>query len=87
MKSIQLKDIKIRTISNVIQKRLESHAQAIYIDNPPQLKAAEDYKQLCQETPIDLRKEYVVHLKMMERLKAFRDLRLPYDHAFFKGIV
>ena len=86
-RSLKMKDIKVRTISKAIQKRLDFTSNAIFFDEPPQNKAARIYKTLCKETNIDMRQEYVFHLKMMNELNLFRNLRLNWDHAFFKNFI
>ena len=36
---------------------------------------------------LNLREEYTQHLKHMAMLKNFKDLKLNWDHTFFKSII
>lgn len=77
----------MKSFSRAIQQRLDAASEAVFIEGNPQHQAAEDYKKLCRETKIDMRKEYKTHLEMMKQLKVFKGLRTTWDHAFYKAIV
>ena len=72
--SYQMRDFKIKTISNALKARLDSYSEAIFVNDDPQQRAAEEYKTMCSETSFDLRKEYRYHLELMSKLSLFSGL-------------
>ena len=40
-----------------------------------------------KEIKVNLRDEYVRHLKNMSQLNIFKNIKMLYDHMFFKSIV
>ena len=80
-----LKDIRFRSISKVIQKRLEASSVAFQVleDADP----VSQYKDMCKEVKVNLSEEYRHHLKCMELLESLKALQLGFDHSFFKNFV
>jgi len=56
-------------------------------DDTPEVIESKRLLQMQKDIHLNLREEYTQHLKQMSLLKNFKDLKLNWDHSFFKSII
>lgn len=86
-KHTRTKDVSIKAISKALKRRLEATSHLIDLEEDPELIAHQKYSSMCKVINVDVRSEYRNHLRMMDSLRMFKQLRPDWDHAFYKCFV